>query len=119
MKLKALSAAVALCALAGVAHAIDPTAAAGFDTIGAAVNINAGGATAQDKAVLGHVLTNLCTGNIDLFTNNTAAQVAAGTFVGTNDTAVSCDTTETRLDFDANGDTDKADNTTFMFRKLS
>jgi hypothetical protein len=119
MKLKAIYAAVALCAMTGAAHAIDPSAAAGFDTIGAAVNINAAGATAQDKAVLGHVLTNLCTGNIDLFTNNTPAQVAASTFVGTNDTAVSCDTTEARLDFDANGDTDKADNTTFMFRKLS
>jgi hypothetical protein len=120
MKLKALAFAVAASSLlAGAAHAIDPSAAAGFDTVGAAVSLNTAGATAQDKAVVGHVLSNLCTGNIDLFTNNTVAQVTAGTYIGTNDTAISCDTTEARLAFDANGDADTLDNTTFMFRKLS
>jgi len=120
MKLKALSFAIAASSLlVSAAHAIDPSAAAGFDTIAAAVKLNAAGATAQDKAAVGHILSNLCTGDRDLYTNNTPAQVAAGTYIGTNDTTIACAATEASLSFDANGDGDTADATTLMVRKLS
>lgn len=120
MKLKALSLAIAASSLlVSAAHAIDPSAAAGFDTIVAAVKLNTSGATAQDKAVAGHILSNLCTGDRDLYTNNTPAQVAAGTYIGTNDTAIACAATEASLAFDANGDGDTADATTVMVRKLT
>lgn len=119
MKLNALAAAIAATSLlASAAHAINP-AATGFDGVSAAVSLYTAGATAQDKAVLGHVLNNVCTGDYDLFNNNSSAQITAGTFVGTSDTAVSCATTEARLGYDANGDGDTADSTTFFFRKLS
>ena len=120
MKLNALSIAIAVSSLmVSAAHAIDPSAASGFDTIVAAAKVNAAGASAQDKAVIGHVLSNLCTGDRDLYTNNTPAQVTAGTYIGTNDTAIACAATEASLSFDANSDGDTADATTFMFRKLT
>ncbi len=120
MKLNALSIAIAAGSLMiSAAHAIDPSAASGFDTIIAAAKVNAAGASAQDKAVIGHVLSNLCTGDRDLYTNNTPAQVAAGTYIGTNDTAIACAATEASLSFDANSDGDTADATTFLFRKLT
>lgn len=112
MKLKSISLAVAAASLMSGAHAIAPTGSSGFDTIGAAVNLVTAGASAQDKAVIGHVLNDICSGNIDIFTNTAAIP-------GTNDTAISCTTTEARLNFDANGDGDTADTTTILFRKLS
>src|SRR5690606_34441134 len=120
MKLKALAFAVAASSLmAGAAHAIDPSAAAGFDTSVAAVKLNTSGASAQRKAVAGHILSNLCPGDRDLYTNNTAAQVGAGTYIGTNDAAIACAATEASLSFDANGDGDTLDATTVMVRKLT
>jgi hypothetical protein len=113
MKLKAISLAVAACTLMSGAHALAPTGAAGFDTIGAALTLITAGASAQDKAVIGHVLSDICTSSIDIFTNTAAIP-------GTNDTSISCNTTEARAHFDANGDA-TIDNTptTVLIRKLS
>ncbi len=122
MKLKALSIAVAASSLlAGAAHAIVPNAASGFEALAVSANakLYAAGASAQDGAVIGHVLSNLCVSDRDLYTDRTPAQITAGTFVGSNDTSVACVVSESALGADLNGNGNTADSAPFLFRKLT
>lgn len=115
MKLKALALAIAASSLMSGAYAITP-ATSGFDVVvnsSSSVSIVTAGASAQDKAVIGHVLNDICTTNVDIFTNTAAIP-------GTNDTAVTCKATETSVSFDVNGDGSIGSNIVdVQFRKMS
>lgn len=116
MKLKALSLAIAVGSMMSGAHAIAPISSSDFDIVtnsASSVSIVTAGASAQDKAVLGHVLNDICTTNVDIFTNTAAIP-------GTNDTAITCKATETSVAFDVNGDGSIGTNIIdVQFRKMS